>query len=34
MGKKEFERIRGLEKTTETLTKIPNAVRGHEEENR
>lgn len=34
MGKKEFERIRGLQKTTETLSKIPNAVRGHEEENR
>jgi len=33
-GKKEFERIRGLQQTTETLSKIPNAVRGHEEENR
>ena len=34
VGKKEFERIRGLQQTTETLSKIPNAVRGHEEENR
>lgn len=33
-GKKEFERIRGLPQTTDTLSKIPNAVRGHEEENR
>lgn len=33
-GKKEFERIRGLPRTTETISKIPNAVRGHEEENR
>ena len=34
VGKKEFERIRGLQQTTESLSKIPNAVRGHEEENR
>ena len=33
-GKKEFDRIRGLEKTAETLSKVPNAVKGHEEENR
>ena len=33
-GKKEFERIRGLQRTTETLSKVPNAVKGHEEENR
>lgn len=34
MGKKELERIRGLQRTTETLSKVPNAVKGHEEENR
>jgi tetrahydromethanopterin S-methyltransferase subunit G len=34
LGKKELERIRGLQKTTETLSKVPNAVKGHEEENR
>lgn len=34
VGKKELERIRGLKRTTETLSKIPNAVKGHEEENR
>ncbi len=33
-GKKEFERIRGLAQTTETLSKVPNAVKGNEEENR
>ncbi len=33
-GKKELERIRGLQQTAETLGKIPNAVKGHEEENR
>ena len=33
-GKKEMERIRGLPKTTETLGKVPNALKGHEEENR
>ena len=33
-GKKELERIRGLQNTTETLTKVPNALKGHEEENR
>jgi hypothetical protein len=34
LGKKELERIRGLQQTTETLSKVPNAVKGHEEENR
>ena len=34
MGKQELERIRGLQRTTETLSKVPNAVTGHEEENR
>ena len=33
-GKKELERIRGLQRTTETLGKVPNAMKGHEEENR
>ena len=34
VGKKEFERIRGLQQTSETLSKVPNAVKGQEEENR
>jgi hypothetical protein len=33
-GKKELQRIRGLQSTTETLGKVPNALKGHEEENR
>jgi hypothetical protein len=33
-GKKELDRIRGLRGTTETLGKVPNALKGHEEENR
>ena len=33
-GKKEIDRIRGLPRTTETLGKVPNAIKGHEEENR
>jgi len=33
-GKKELERIRGLPQTSETLGKVPNALKGHEEENR
>ena len=34
VGKKEFDRIRGIPQTTETLGKVPNALKGHEEENR
>ncbi len=34
VGKKELERVRGLQNTTETLSKVPNALKGHEEENR
>ncbi len=34
VGKKEFENIRGLDRTADTLKKIPNAVKGKEEENR
>lgn len=34
VGKKEFASIRGLNRTGETLGKIPNAVKGNEEENR
>ena len=34
MGKKEFSAIRGLDRTSETLGKIPNAVKGNEQENR
>ncbi|GGL85483.1 phage holin family protein [Nakamurella endophytica] len=33
-GRAELKRVRGLDRTTETLGKIPNAVKGHEEENR
>jgi len=33
-GKKEMERIRGLPTTAETLGKVPNALKGQEEENR
>lgn len=33
-GKKEFERIRGLPQTADTLSKVPNAVKGQEEANR
>ena len=33
-GKKELQRVRGLQNTTETLGKVPNALKGHEEENR
>jgi hypothetical protein len=33
-GKKELADVRGLDRTTETLGKIPNAVKGHEEQNR
>jgi hypothetical protein len=32
-GKKEFERIRGVPRTTETLKKVPNALKGQEELN-
>ncbi len=32
-GKREFERIRGLEQTADTPGKGPNALKGHEEEN-
>ena len=34
VGKKEFERIRGLPQTAETMSKVPNALKGQEEENR
>ncbi len=33
-GKKEFERIRGLPQTADTMGKIPNALKGQEELNR
>ena len=33
-GKKEMDRIRGLPQTAETLGEVPNALKGHEEENR
>ena len=33
-GRKEFADIRGFDRTTETLGKIPNAVKGNEEDNR
>ena len=34
MGRGELKKVRGVPKTTETLGKIPNAVKGHEEDNR
>lgn len=34
VGRKEFQSIRGLPRTAETIQKIPNAVKGHEQENR
>ena len=34
VGKAEVKRVRGLPKTTDTLSKVPNALKGHEEENR
>ena len=33
-GRKEMQRIRGLPTTAETLGKVPNALKGQEEENR
>lgn len=33
-GRAEFARVRGLPKTAETVSKIPNALKGNEEENR
>ena len=34
LGKKEFDKIRGIPETTDTLGKIPNALKGQEENNR
>jgi len=34
LGRKEVSSIRGLPRTTETVQKIPNAVKGNEEQNR
>ncbi len=34
VAKKQLERIDGLEQTTDTLTKVPNALKGQEERNR
>jgi hypothetical protein len=34
LGRAEMKRIRGLQQTTETLGKVPNALKGQEEENR
>lgn len=34
LGRKEFAEVRGLDRTAETVKKIPNAVKGNEEENR
>jgi len=33
-GKKEMQRVKGLPETADTVKKIPNALKGHEEENR
>jgi hypothetical protein len=32
-GRKELRTVEGMPETTDTLKKIPNAVRGHEEKN-
>jgi Na+/melibiose symporter-like transporter len=34
VGRKEFAEVRGLDRTAETVKKIPNAIKGNEEENR
>lgn len=34
VGRNEFQSIRGMQRTAETVQKIPNAVKGHEQENR
>lgn len=34
MGRRELERVRGLPQTADTVSKIPNALKGKEEENR
>ena len=33
LGKKELDRMRGLQQTSETLSKVPNALKGNEENN-
>lgn len=33
LGKKEMQRVRGVPATTETLSKVPNALKGQEEKN-
>lgn len=33
LGKKELDKVRGVPRTTETLGKIPNALKGQEEKN-
>ncbi|WP_205843763.1 phage holin family protein [Nakamurella deserti] len=34
VGKKAIAQVRGLDRTTETVAKIPNAIKGNEEQNR
>jgi hypothetical protein len=34
VGRKELAAIRGLDRTAETVSKIPNAIKGNEQENR
>ena len=34
VGKKAITEVRGLDRTTETVAKIPNAIKGNEEQNR
>lgn len=34
VGKKALAEVRGLDRTTETVAKIPNAIKGNEEQNR
>lgn len=34
VGRRELQRVKGVPKTAETLSEIPNALKGHEQENR
>jgi len=34
VAKKQLDRMNGLEQTTDTLAKVPNALKGQEERNR
>jgi hypothetical protein len=34
MGRSQLQAVRGLDRTTDTVSKIPNAIKGNEQENR